>query len=170
MFGKKERLTMMKQKYFSVIALLGALYLWGATPAAAADSQCEDVWATDAEGNLTIHADRVPGEPVFIPLLADGKRMEVLVIRGGDGKVRLAFNTCQVCSGSPRAYFEPQVGGVVCRNCGNFFSAEQVGIASKGCNPLAVPGVEATASGDIVVPAAVLAAHADAFRNWKRGQ
>ena len=161
---------MIKQKYFSMIALIGALYLGGAASAAPADSQDEDAWATDAEGNLTIHAGRVAGEPVFIPLLAGGRRMELLAIRGGDGMVRLAFNTCQVCSGSPRAYFVQQESGVVCRNCGNFFPAEQVGIASQGCNPLAVPGVEATASGDIVVPAAVLAAHADAFRNWKRGQ
>ena len=95
--------------------------------------------------------------------------MEILAVRAEDGKVRVAFNTCQVCSGAPRAYFVPHEGGVICRNCGNFFPAEQVGGAARGCNPLAVPNVGTTASGDITIPASVSAAHAGVFRNWKRG-
>ena len=160
---------MTKRKCILFMMLIAALNLWCAFAATETFSQNDDVWLTDAQGNLIIHTDRVTHEPVFIPLMVNGNRMEILAIRAMDGNVRVAFNTCQVCSGAPSAYFDPQEGGVVCRNCGNFFLAEQVGSAAHGCNPLAVPGVEATASGDIVISAAVLMAHVKAFRNWKRG-
>ncbi|MCR5562283.1 MAG: DUF2318 domain-containing protein [Desulfovibrio sp.] len=149
--------------------LIAVLSLWCAFSATVTFSQDDDAWRTDVQGNLIIHTDRVTKEPIFIPLMVNGNRMEILAIRAMDSKVRVAFNTCQVCSGAPRAYFDPQEGGVVCQNCGNFFPAEQVGSAALGCNPLAVPGVEVTASGDIVIPAAVLMAHVKTFRNWKRG-
>ena len=160
---------MTKLKYIRFVIVMAALILWYTFSASVTFSQDGDAWRTDAQGNLTIHTDRVTHEPVFIPLMVNGNRMEILAIRARDSKVRVAFNTCQICSGAPRAYFDPQEGGVVCRNCGNFFPAEQVGSSANGCNPLAVPGVEATASGDIVIPAAVLMAHTKAFRNWKSG-
>lgn len=160
-------MTKLKYIKFSIlIAVLSLLCIFSAT---VTFSQDNEAWRTDTQGNLTIHTDRIAHKPVFIPLVENGNRMEILAIRATDNKVRVAFNTCQVCSGAPRAYFDPQEGGVVCRNCGNFFLAEQVGSAAHGCNPLAVPGVEATASGDIVISAAVLMAHVKAFRNWKRG-
>ena len=160
---------MSKRKSCMIAARLAPLLLWCVIAAVPAHSQDEAAWSIDAQGNLTIHAERVTHEPVFIPLQVEGQRMEILAVRAVDGKVRVAFNTCQVCSGAPRAYFVPHEGGVICRNCGNFFPPEQVGGAARGCNPLAVPNVGTTASGDITIPASVSAAHAGAFRNWKRG-
>ena len=160
---------MSKRKSCTIAARLAPLLLWCVIAAVPAHSQDEAAWSIDAQGNLTIHAERVTHEPVFIPLQVEGQRMEILAVLAVDGKVRVAFNTCQVCSGAPRAYFVPHEGGVICRNCGNFFPAEQVGGAARGCNPLAVPNVGTTASGDITIPASVSAAHAGAFRNWKRG-
>ena len=160
---------MSKRKSCTIAARLAPLLLWCVIAAVPAHSQDEAAWSIDAQGNLTIHAERVTHEPVFIPLQVEGQRMEILAVRAVDGKVRVAFNPCQVCSGAPRAYFVPHEGGVICRNCGNFFPAEQVGGAARGCNPLAVPNVGTTASGDITIPASVSAAHAGAFRNWKRG-
>ena len=160
---------MSKRKSCTIAARLAPLLLWCVIAAVPAHSQDEAAWSIDAQGNLTIHAERVTHEPVFIPLQVEGQRMEILAVRAVDGKVRVAFNTCQVCSGAPRAYFVPHEGGVICRNCGNFFPAEQVGGAARGCNPLAVPNVGTTASGDITIPASVSAAHAGVFRNWKRG-
>ncbi|MBQ9406580.1 MAG: DUF2318 domain-containing protein [Desulfovibrio sp.] len=159
----------MEQRRFSTVVpgiLLASLCLLFS--AAVAQPQNSVPWRLDDQGNLTIHTSNVTAEPVFIPLQSKGTRMELLALRAKDGTVRVAFNTCQACSGSPRAWFGVEKGGVVCQNCGNFFPAEQVGASAHGCNPLAVPGVQPTATGDITIPAAVLAAHASAFRNWKR--
>ncbi len=167
MLGKKRELSMIRPP--SIILSLAVLIMYCVISATQARSQDEMAWRIDTQGNLTIHTDRITGEPIFIPLEVGGKRMEILAVRAGDDKVRVAFNTCQVCSGAPRAYFAPQDGGIVCQNCGNFFPFEQVGSTAHGCNPLAVPGVEAKTSGDITIPVAVLTAHVGAFRNWKRG-
>lgn len=61
--------------------------------------------------------------------------MEVLAAKDADGTVRTAFNTCQVCNGSRKAYFVEQGDKVVCQNCGNAFGREDVGVLSGGCNP-----------------------------------
>ena len=61
--------------------------------------------------------------------------MEVLAAKDEDGTVRTAFNTCQVCNGSPKAYFEEKGDSVVCQNCGNAFGRKDVGVLSGGCNP-----------------------------------
>lgn len=156
-----------KKTFLVVLVMLLALgVVMAAAPAHASD---ETVWHTDTQGNLIIHVARITEEPVYIPLHVAGQRMEILAVRADDNIVRLAFNTCQVCSGAPRAYFVTQGNGVVCQNCGNFFPTTQVGSAARGCNPMAVPGVEPAATGTITIPASVLAAHVRAFRNWKRG-
>lgn len=61
--------------------------------------------------------------------------MEVLAAKDADGTVRTAFNTCQVCNGSRKAYFVEQGDKVACQNCGNAFGREDVGVLSGGCNP-----------------------------------
>ena len=72
----------------------------------------------------------------------DGLNMEVLAAKDADGTVRTAFNTCQVCDeGSRKAYFQEEGDHVVCQNCGNSFSKEDVGVLSGGCNPYPIfPG------------------------------
>ena len=54
--------------------------------------------------------------------------MEVLAAKDADGTVRTAFNTCQVCHGSRKAYFVEQGDEVVCQNCGNAFGREDVAV------------------------------------------
>ena len=155
----------------STFFFLGLIALAGLMPCFVSGSSAAggDAWERDADGNLVIHADSVAGDALFIPCRSGGTPMEIIVARADDGQIRVAFNTCQVCAGSPRAYFVLDGRGFVCRNCGNVFSAAQVGASGGGCNPLPVPGVE-TAKPEIVIPAAVLAAHEAYFRNWKRGE
>ncbi len=69
------------------------------------------------------------------PVTVDGLQMEVLAAKDADGTVRTAFNTCQVCNGSRKAYFAEDGDHVVCQNCGNSFGREDVGVVSGGCNP-----------------------------------
>ena len=85
-----------------------------------------------------------------------------------DGTPRLAYNTCQVCAGSPYAYFAYQQGALVCQNCGNAFDLSSVGQAAGGCNPLPVTDYQTDAD-TITIPAAALKQASAAFANWKKG-
>jgi len=87
-------------------------------------------------GDLVISKSEVTEKAKFYPYNADGTRMEILAVRAGDGSIRTAFNTCQVCNGSPRAYFKQQGEFLVCQNCGNSFSMDMVEQERGGCNPV----------------------------------
>ena len=122
-----------------------------------------------AAGELRIEADGLSTEPLFIDVEEDGTAMQVIALKDGDGKVRLAFNTCQSCGGSPYAWFEDLGDGrLQCQNCHQTFPLETVGTAgSVGCSP--VPITEFTVEGSVVtVPEAVLKENTGRFENWKK--
>lgn len=122
-----------------------------------------------ADGSaVVIDTAAVSETAMFIDYDAGGTTVELFAVRASDGSVRLALNTCQVCNGSPYAYFV-QTGNVfICQNCRNRFSSSQVGLVSGGCNPVPITGADYTAEdGTILVSTAFLDANAVRFANWK---
>lgn len=118
---------------------------------------------------LTIDAGALTGEPTFIDVEQDGTAMQLIARKDDAGNVRLAFNTCQSCGGSPYAWFEDLGDGTLqCQNCGLIFSLDTVGIeAAQGCNPVTI--TDYTVEGDsVTVPEAVLQANVERFSNWKK--
>ena len=98
----------------------------------------------------------------------DGLEMEVLAAKDADGTVRTAFNTCQVCNGSRKAYFVAQGEHVVCQNCGNSFGREDVGVLSGGCNPYPIFAENREDTEDTVrIPYAFLSDATGLFTRWK---
>ncbi len=120
----------------------------------------------EASNDMTIALDTLGETPTFVDGNIDGQPIQVIAIRDSDGTVRLSFNTCQVCQGSPWAYFEVQSGRLVCQNCGNTFDFPSVGKGGYGCMPLMVPAYTLTET-SVVIPHDTLAQVKDAFENWK---
>ena len=116
-------------------------------------------------GDIVIKEADITKTATFINYDADGVTVQFLAIRADDG-VRLAYNTCQSCSPSPRAYFVQDGEKLVCQNCGQTFAAENVGQGGYGCNPAAVSDAVNT-NGIITIPAASALAVADRFANWQ---
>lgn len=117
---------------------------------------------------ITIDAAAVGTTASFYDCEVDGTTVEVLAVKAGDGTVRLALNTCQVCNGSPYAYFVQQGDYFICQNCGNAFSSDEIGLSSFGCNPVPVTESDYTVDGDtITVTADFLKENASRFTNWK---
>ena len=52
-------------------------------------------------GDMTIALDTLGETPAFADGTIDGQPMQVIAVRDSDGAVRLSYNTCQVCQGSP---------------------------------------------------------------------
>ena len=102
------------------------------------------------------------------PVTVDGLQMEVLAAKDSDGTVRTAFNTCQVCNGSRKAYFAEEGDHVVCQNCGNSFSREDVGVLSGGCNPYPIFAEDRQDSEDSVrISYDYLSSASGLFERWK---
>lgn len=104
----------------------------------------------------------------FYPIEIDGVSMEVLAVRDDDGNVRTAFNTCQICYGSGRGYYRQQGDVLVCQNCGNHFTIDQVEIESGGCNPWPIfPENKTVTDESISISYDFLKESNRIFSNWK---
>ena len=135
-------------------------------PAAEVVAQAETAEETAAVDGLTIPLSSLTEQPLFIDCKQDGTAMQLIALIDGEGAPQLAYNTCQVCAGSPYAYFEYQNGVLVCQNCGNRFALSAVGKASGGCNPKPVTGYEKDGA-QLIVSEEALAQASAAFKNWK---
>lgn len=117
-------------------------------------------------GSLSIPLADLSSTPQFFDWNSGGTAMQVIARLDSDGTPRLAYNTCQVCAGSPYAYFELKNGWLICQNCGNAFSPDSVGKVSGGCNPKPVAEYD-TGADSVTLSSETLAAAAPLFKNWK---
>ncbi|MBQ8835511.1 MAG: DUF2318 domain-containing protein [Oscillospiraceae bacterium] len=119
-------------------------------------------------GDLVLQIEDIGTEASFIDYDADGTTVQLFAVLASDGTVRLALNTCQVCNGSPYAYFTQEGDWFICQNCKNKFASTHVGIVSGGCNPIPITdGVYTQQEGTIRIPASFLTESAALFQNWK---
>ncbi|MCH5277335.1 MAG: DUF2318 domain-containing protein [Desulfovibrionaceae bacterium] len=118
--------------------------------------------------SLVIPTAGITAEASFHPVRVKGTTMEVIAVRDSAGNIRTAFNTCQVCYDSGRGYYVQSGSFLVCQNCGNRFSMDQVGLASGGCNPWPIFGKNKTVTADsISLSYDFLAEARDIFAKWK---
>lgn len=119
----------------------------------------------DADGYITWPSDRVTADVQFLNYDANGTTVQFLLLRDDAGTIHAAFNTCQSCSPSPKAYYVQQGGKLICQNCGFDFTPEEVGIVHGGCNPWPVDGIEITDEA-IRIPASSADAMTQTFAGW----
>ncbi len=123
---------------------------------------------SDTQG-VTIDKSAVTEEATFIPYQSGDTYMEVIAIRASDGTVRTALNTCQVCFDSGRGYYKQEGDVLVCQNCGNRFTVDQVEVAKGGCNPVPIFEDDKTETADtITISDEVLTDYSILFSKWKR--
>ena len=109
-------------------------------------------------GDLTIPKSEINEIAKFYPYNIKGTNMEILAVKASDGSIRTAFNTCQICNGSPKAYFIQKGNALICQNCGNSFTMDMVEQQRGGCNPIPITqddkmddGTNITISEDFIV-------------------
>lgn len=125
--------------------------------------------ASAAPGDTVILSlSDLSGEISFIDVQSGDTPMQLLARIDETGALRLAWNTCRVCAGSPLAYFDLDRGYLVCQNCGNSFSPDAVGGSGLGCYPWSFD--DYTVSGEqIIISGETVSAMAGQFKNWKKG-
>ena len=131
----------------------------------------DDKEATKIEkgGSLVIKTDDLSEEAAFYPIEVDGTEMEVIAVKDSDGTIRTAFNTCQICYDSGNGYYKQEGDKLVCQNCGNSFTMDQVGEKAGGCNPYPILDEDKTVTEDeIQISYDFLKESSDIFANWKR--
>lgn len=124
--------------------------------------------AVDADGSLAIPVSFFDEGVQQIDLVSGDTAMQLLAHMGSDGLPKLSWNTCQVCNGSPYAYFEYMNGLLICKNCGNAFPVDSIGGENMGCYPWSVSEYTVDET-TVTVPADVIAAMEPNFKNWRKG-
>ena len=124
--------------------------------------------ALNEAGDLVINTGDIGDEATFFQVNVKGVDMAVLAVKAEDGTVRTAFDTCQICNGSPYAYFEQKGDKFQCQNCGNVYSRDMIEKERGGCNPVPIMADEKSETeNEIIIPAKVLEDNAGRFKNWK---
>lgn len=150
----------------------------GDTQAASVETtqQIEDTQSADTEAQdedsvsdmLVIPMADLSETVQFYQVELDGVSMEVMAAKDANGTIRLAYNTCQVCYSSGRGYYKQEGDKLVCQNCGNQFTIDQIGESSGGCNPIPISSSDYTQTDDeIQIPYTYLSNYESAFSNWK---
>ncbi|MDR3314564.1 MAG: DUF2318 domain-containing protein [Oscillospiraceae bacterium] len=118
--------------------------------------------------DLVIPVSEIGETATFFTVAVDGVTMEILAVRAPDGTLRTAFNTCQVCNGSPLAYFVQKGSKVECQNCHNQFPMSRIGLDAGGCNPWPITDGDKTVTDEsITISYDFLQANKAIFANWK---
>ncbi|MCC8162486.1 MAG: DUF2318 domain-containing protein [Lachnospiraceae bacterium] len=154
--------------FTGVIGAAAAIVMAGCASEAETNETQENISDT-AETGIEIHVEDISTSASYYDTMVDGTDVEIFAVLASDGTVRLAMNTCQVCNGSPYAYFEQDGDDFVCQNCRNRFSTDEVGLTSGGCNPVPITEEDYTEEdGIITVSEAFLEENAYRFSNWKQ--
>ncbi len=88
------------------------------------------------DGNVSVPLKTVEdGKAHFFAYPMGEKTITFFVMKAMDGSVRTAFDACMACNHAKLGY--RQEGSlVVCNNCGMGFKPEEIGMVSRGCNPI----------------------------------
>ncbi|OGR30004.1 MAG: hypothetical protein A2091_03785 [Desulfuromonadales bacterium GWD2_61_12] len=91
------------------------------------------------QGQITLPLAQVnDGQAHFYRYQSGATSMAFFVVRGSDGRIRVALDTCDACYAAKKGY--RQHGEVmICNNCEQQFPTVKINEVSGGCNPVAVP-------------------------------
>lgn len=124
--------------------------------------------AVQKDQDVILPVAEISETATFYPVEVDGTSLEIIAVKAGDGTIRTAFNTCQVCYDSGKGYYQQQGDALVCQNCGNQFSMSQVEVAAGGCNPWPIFADNKIVTADsITISYDFLKESTGIFSNWK---
>lgn len=126
------------KKFLSVLVILSMFLLCGCGKTEEDVSKNNIINVNPVDGKIVIDTTNITSDVSFVNYDSDGVIIQFIVVRGTDGVVRIAFNTCQACSPSPRAYFVQEGEYLKCENCASLFHIDKIGVDKDGCNPLVV--------------------------------
>ena len=158
----------MKKQKISILPILAAAVAIVAVSVTLMPKTTKESISLAENGDVILRAEDIGTEASYFDYDANGTTVQLFAVRASDGTVRLALNTCQVCNGSPYAYFIQDGDWFICQNCMNRFASTDVGILSGGCNPLPITDqIYIKQDGMITIPASFLDENAPLFQNWK---
>ncbi len=88
-------------------------------------------------GQVSLDASEISDAAKFYSFNSDNADIKFFVLKSSDGKIRAAFDACQVCY-SRKLGYEQDGDQMICKNCGNIFPAIKISEEKGGCNPVPI--------------------------------
>jgi len=89
----------------------------------------------DKNGFIMIPTSDVKNEKAtFYKYNYKGKNIKFFLLKTKDGKIRAAFDACDVCYPAKKGYSQTN-DFMICNNCGMKFHISRIGDFRGGCNP-----------------------------------
>lgn len=104
--------------------------------------------AQTSDDGLEILASQLSEDQISLFRVADDSKVELVAIKGSDGKAKVALATCQSCNGSPGAYYTQSGNLLRCNNCGLTFPLTVIGEEGSGCHPIMLDSTKVTEISD----------------------
>lgn len=117
------------------------------------------------DGDIVIREDDITEEATFISYEVDGVTIGFIAVRGTDGKVRVAFNTCHSCGPAPNAYFIQEGEYFICQNCKNKIHVDKISEDVDDCSPRVIEEMTEE-EGIITISKEYADTFKDDFENW----
>ncbi|MCD7728782.1 MAG: DUF2318 domain-containing protein [Clostridia bacterium] len=130
------------------------------------DGSLQEETSDTSGGDIQITVADVTSTATFYDTTINGLTVEIFAVLASDTTVRVAFNTCQVCNGSKKAYFVQSGKYMVCQNCGSKISVDTVGKSSNSCSPVPVSAYSID-DDVIIVSQSYLESKVSLFKKWK---
>lgn len=153
------------KRFLSILAVFSIFILYGCDKQEEVEKKNNIITVNPVDGKLVIDTTNITSDVTFVNYDSNGVIIQFIVVRGTDGEVRIAFNTCQACNPSPRAYFVQEGEYLKCENCASLFHIDKIGVEKDGCNPIVVEEKEVSEN-EIIITTDYADTLRDKFVNW----
>lgn len=153
------------KRFLSILAVFSMFILYGCDKQEEVEKKNNIITVNPVDGKLVIDTTNITSDVTFVNYDSNGVIIQFIVVRGTDGEVRIAFNTCQACNPSPRAYFVQEGEYLKCENCASLFHIDKIGVEKDGCNPIVVEEKEVSEN-EIIITTDYADTLRDKFVNW----
>lgn len=130
----------------ALLIIAGAAFAFVSTRGGGATAATTTQAAPGGDVKIAL-ADVNDGKAHFYSYDAGGTQVKYFVLKSSDGKVRAAFDACDVCYAQKKGYHQ-EGDEMVCNNCGRRFPSTKINEVEGGCNP---SPVDRTVKGDTLV-------------------
>ncbi len=155
---KKERNaeTLRKMMILVVIVAIVAVAWWAFGGGDEGPAPSEGL-TMNAQGEVEISSSEITKDARYYSIDANGVEVRFFAVRGGDNKIRVAMDACDVCYENKRGYSQSG-DDMVCNNCGNRYPTDGIGTENLkgGCWPSYLPMKEQ--DGKVVIKASEIKA------------
>ena len=110
------------------LILVAALFIFGCGNESS--NSKEPATTTVSAGLVEIPLNSITDKVQKFDYNAKGVTVTYFAVKGSDGKVRTAFDACDVCGGNKG--YEQQGTDIACINCGKVFKIDGLGTQNKG--------------------------------------